>query len=364
MIRRVVLRKLNVSFVRDLGSNGMTMLASLHGAPQAAGLTRSFDDSDSFGSALLGGQFDCFPMREETFAATLRVLRVADMVVQQATTSAHVARGGVAPGIAVLMMNLHAPRRPARVNGAEVGAAEAILALGGAEITSHNPRRLDWAALALPLPLLEELAELAPPQLRVRGAVSLLALRPDRAARLAGALDASRQLAADLPMLLDRVDCATSLAMSLREEVAAALTADAEFRPRPRAVGQALRLVAAAEAFMEAEVCRPLYTEDLCAALGVSARRLHDAFRATVGMSPHTYLKSRRLMLVHRALLGRQDTPELVKSVAFGHGFWHLGHFAHDYRALFGRLPSETLALRDARRRGEGRMYPVDMPAT
>jgi hypothetical protein len=36
------------------------------------------------------------------------------------------------------------------VNGAEVGATEAILAIGGAEITSHSPRRLDWAALMLP----------------------------------------------------------------------------------------------------------------------------------------------------------------------------------------------------------------------
>ncbi|WP_233256300.1 helix-turn-helix domain-containing protein [Falsiroseomonas bella] len=286
------------------------------------------------------------------------------MVVQQATTSAHVTRGGIAPGIAVLMMNLEAPQRPARVNGSEVGAAEAILALGGAEITSNSPRPLDWAALALPLPLLEELSELAPPQMRVRGAVSLLALRPDRAARLAGALSASRQLADDLPMLLETPDCAGNLAMSLREEVAAALASEAEFRPRPRAVGQALRIVAAAEALMEAQVERPVYTEELCAALDVSARGLHNAFRAVVGMSPHAYLKSRRLMLAHRALLCRQHSPDLVKSVALGHGFWHLGHFARDYRALFGRLPSETLAMRAASDRGHDRSPGWGMRAT
>ncbi|MBR0670545.1 AraC family transcriptional regulator [Neoroseomonas soli] len=341
----------------------MTVMAAPADTSQAMGLTRRFNEAGAFASALLGGQFDCLPVRQQPFAATLRVLRVGEMVVQQATTAAHVTRGGIAPGIAVLMMNLEAPQRPARVNGAEVGTAEAILALGGAEITSNNPRCLDWAALALPLPQLEELAELAPPQMRVRGTVSLLALLPERAARLAGSLSASRQLADDPSVLLDSPDAAGSLAMSLREEVAAALTAEAEFRPRPRAVGQALRIVAAAEAFMEAQVERPVYTEELCTALGVSARRLHDAFRAALGMSPHAYLKSRRLMLVHRALLGQLDTPDLVKSVALAHGFWHLGHFARDYRALFGRLPSETLARRATSGGGQARPLSRGMPA-
>jgi hypothetical protein len=37
-----------------------------------------------------------------------------------------------------------------------------------------------------------------------------------------------------------------------------------------------------------------------------------------------------------------------VKSIALSHGFWHLGQFAHDYRATFGEAPSETLARGDA----------------
>lgn len=337
----------------------MAVMATLDGTAPAVGLTRSFDEPDAFASALLGGQFNLLPVRGEPFAATLRLLRVGDMVVQQAATSAHITRGGIVPDIAMLMLNLHPISCPARVNGAEVGATEAILAIGGAEITSHSPRRLDWATLMLPLPLLEELAEVASQQWLVRGAVTLLALRPDRAARLVGALSVAGRLAEHLPRLLDTPDCAASLAMALREELAGALTAEAEVRARPRAVGQALRIVAAAEAFMDAQVARAVYTEELCAALGVSARRLHDAFRAALGMSPHAYLKSRRLMLVHRALRGLPDGPELVKSVALGHGFWHLGHFARDYRALFGELPSETLAARGAKAAARGLAQPA-----
>jgi AraC family transcriptional regulator, ethanolamine operon transcriptional activator len=321
-------------------------MAGFERGASSVGLTRRFAEPDHFASALLGGRFDYLPVREESFAATLRVLQVGDMVVQQADTSGHIVRGGIAPGIAVLIMNLQATQRPARVNGTEVAAAEAVLAMGGADLTGFNPQPLRWAALAVPLPLLEELAELAPPQARVQAALSVLTLQPDRMARLAGALSAAGEMAERLPAALDTPGCAAGLAMALREEVAAALTAEAEIRPRPRAVAEALRLVRAAEAFMEARLARPVYTVELSAALGVSARRLHDAFRAALGMSPHAYLKSRRLLLARRMLRGRGqgDGPELVKSVALDHGFWHLGHFARDYRALFGELPSETLA--------------------
>jgi AraC family ethanolamine operon transcriptional activator len=35
-----------------------------------------------------------------------------------------------------------------------------------------------------------------------------------------------------------------------------------------------------------------------------------------------------------------------VTEAATCFGFWHFGNFAHDYRALFGELPSETFRRR------------------
>jgi len=32
-----------------------------------------------------------------------------------------------------------------------------------------------------------------------------------------------------------------------------------------------------------------------------------------------------------------------VQDIAARWGFWHLSHFANDYRRMFGELPSETL---------------------
>ena len=98
--------------------------------------------------------------------------------------------------------------------------------------------------------------------------------------------------------------------------------------------------------FLRAHIDRPIYTDELCAALHVSARTLHQSFAAVYGMSPHAYLKRRRLVLVHQALRSSDTMHSMVKSIALAHGFWHLGRFAHEYAAMFGETPSETLGKR------------------
>jgi AraC-like DNA-binding protein len=104
-----------------------------------------------------------------------------------------------------------------------------------------------------------------------------------------------------------------------------------------------VQIVRRADDYLQANPARPIYTDELCAALGVSASCLHGAFEATFGLSPHRFLKLRRMTMVRVMLLSGSDPWHSVKSAALSHGFWHLGQFAHDYRALFGESPSETL---------------------
>jgi AraC family ethanolamine operon transcriptional activator len=79
--------------------------------------------------------------------------------------------------------------------------------------------------------------------------------------------------------------------------------------------------------------------------LGVSPATLGEAFHSALGISPHRYLKLRRLNMVRAALLRHERAPQLlVKSVALAHGFWHLGQFSRDYRDHFGEAPSKTMA--------------------
>jgi AraC family ethanolamine operon transcriptional activator len=118
------------------------------------------------------------------------------------------------------------------------------------------------------------------------------------------------------------------------------------------------RLVHAADDYLRANPARPVYTEELCTALGASATGLHHAFQLTFGMSPHRYLKLRRMGMVRAMLLSRSGPWHSVKAAALSHGFWHLGQFAHDYRDVYGELPSETLARARAT---DGQSFHLDM---
>jgi len=113
-------------------------------------------------------------------------------------------------------------------------------------------------------------------------------------------------------------------------------------KSRQRAAGRQ-RVVRAADEYLCANPMRPVYTEDLCKALGVSASALHEAFCTVFGTSPHRYLKLRRMSLVRAALLSRAGGWASVKAAALSYGFWHLGQFAQDYKEIYGELPSATL---------------------
>ena len=88
---------------------------------------------------------------------------------------------------------------------------------------------------------------------------------------------------------------------------------------------------------------KPLYSDDLAAALGVSVRTLQTATHAVHGVSLHHYLRLKRLWAT-RIQLMTGSAGLSVKAAALGNGFWHLGDFSRGYRLAFGETPSETLA--------------------
>lgn len=311
--------------------------------PAVSSVSLQFDDSDGFAAALFGGEFQTIPLPGQAYSARLRIRRVADVVVQHAEEAPRLGRAAMHAGLAALLLPCGSHGHAARINGSELGRGGAALLPGGVEFAAHCATDTAWVAVALPLSLLEQLAEVAPPTIRVAGAVSLLdaeapAWRHLRAAMLDGA-SGDRHVAE-----LVGARHAEGFAMALRELIGEALTVAARARQHPRATADMVRVVRDTDAYLESHLANPIYTEELCAALGVSPRKLHDAFVAICRMSPHAYLKRRRLVLVRRALRRGGAGATLVKSVALSHGFWHLGHFAHDYRALFGETPSETLA--------------------
>lgn len=83
----------------------------------------------------------------------------------------------------------------------------------------------------------------------------------------------------------------------------------------------------------------PPTVAELCKLLGVSRRTLQNCFQATWGMGPLAWLNTLRLNAVRLRL----KSAATVTEAATQFGFWHFGHFASDYHALFGELPSDML---------------------
>jgi AraC family transcriptional regulator, ethanolamine operon transcriptional activator len=97
-------------------------------------------------------------------------------------------------------------------------------------------------------------------------------------------------------------------------------------------------------AFVDTHLRAPIALMDLCEAAGVSTRALEYGFRDFYGLGPMAYVRNLRLCRVRHDLLDPTRNEDSVSRAARRWSFTHMGQFSHDYRALFGEMPSKTLA--------------------
>jgi len=101
--------------------------------------------------------------------------------------------------------------------------------------------------------------------------------------------------------------------------------------------------VRACQAYIAEHASEALTLRELSSIAGLRPRSLINAFEAVTGLSPMSFLRIERLNRVREGLLTRHRSRVRVIDVAAEWGFWHMGHFAATYRAMFGESPSETL---------------------
>jgi AraC family ethanolamine operon transcriptional activator len=235
------------------------------------------------------------------------------------------------------------PSDPASlVNGFALGRDDAVLFAPGAEVVAHTQGRKRWGGLLLDLPTYGGVFDEAGAGIRDHGHL----LAPELMRRAPALRDlVLRFVAASRaqPDLAQLGSVAPAVQESLQAHLLAALAPEETGPFRHRSERRRLRVVHGALDYLDSVIARPVYTEDLCAALGVRARTLNNAFQVVLGMSPHRYLRLRRLNLARRRLREAGSRVQ-VKAVALDLGFWHLGYFARFYRDLFGESPSETRA--------------------
>ena len=110
------------------------------------------------------------------------------------------------------------------------------------------------------------------------------------------------------------------------------------------------KLARRARDFMLERYTEPPSIFEICTFLNTSERTLHYAFSKMYDVTPKCFLKTQRLFAVRQALISRH-VGERVSDIALRFGFWDQGHFAKDYRTMFGELPSATLQRHYAKSR-------------
>jgi AraC family transcriptional regulator, ethanolamine operon transcriptional activator len=308
-------------------------------------VSRRFSEPEEIFSAQDGVFLQAIPTGEGPFRVDLTTIQLGGMSLHVGHSSPFMGFAKAAPDRAVLQLPLENVETLA-LNGVTCRRGTVGVYACNAELLRANPQPTSHAALILPFDAVERLLE--PPlgsKLLQPGAHTLFQANPSAWERSERIIRAAQETAVTVPDIFATEQPRLALREGLLRAAHNLVVPERETEIRaPRSTCARRRIVAAADEYLRAHMDRPIYTEELCDVLAVSASSLAEAFRAVFVISPHRFLKLRRLSMVRAALRSEERPSPLVKSVALSHGFWHLGQFAHDYRETFGETPSETLA--------------------
>lgn len=310
-----------------------------HDAPPPVQLA-AIADPEHLAAALRDAQVEYLRLAPGPFTATLMAIDLGPVRLQIAADHAHISRGQVAAGRSMLLLGLQLADGRTHMNGVLV-AKEDIVHLGpGASLFARVLAPVRWAAFSFRDDALED----AIPGHGRPGCEEFLIRRHGGAHALLAAFAREAGVLAERdPMRFSIPAVRRAMAEDALRASMAAAGYPAQVDASIRAVQRRVALVARAEDLLAAHMGEPLYSADLQRLIGAPMRTLHNAFIAVHGMSVHRYLRLRRLHMARAALRVGPGSVSHVKIAALTHGFWHLGRFAQEYRAVFGELPSETV---------------------
>ena len=82
---------------------------------------------------------------------------------------------------------------------------------------------------------------------------------------------------------------------------------------------------------------------DLVEELQISPRTLQHGCKSYLGFTPKEYQQYIRFNEIHKTLLQSSDLKMNIADIAKKFNFYHMGHFASEYKKFFGETPSQTL---------------------
>lgn len=309
--------------------------------------SRHFTEAEELLAAVPSVVLRATPTCAGPFRASLDSLRLDGLDFQTGSCSPAMIMAQAAPSSSIIQLPF-AGTETFILNGRPLAPGLVGLYGGGSTLERASRQTTRHAVLVMPAEMASHLLMLSSssPLLRA-GGQGLVQAHPrlwQRAVDLVRAI--AEVMTADASTFRE-AEARRSVRTSLLNAAQGLICGDPESgRPRDIRTSPARRrIVNMVDEYLMANISRPIYTEDLCEVLNISPARLAEAFRASFGVTPHRFLKLRRIAMV-RAVLSRRDGAPvtLVRNVALEHGFWHLGQFARDYRMMYGEPPSETLA--------------------
>ncbi|MCT0213340.1 MULTISPECIES: AraC family transcriptional regulator [unclassified Synechococcus] len=155
-----------------------------------------------------------------------------------------------------------------------------------------------------------------------------------------------------------QADLQADLLPLLVEILAAACDAGPQLRRAPARI----EVVKQAQDWMVRHPDRNTSLDGICQELRASRRTLIQGFQDHLGMGPMAFRKLQRLHMVRQALLAADPQRTTITAVAARFGLLSGGHFARDYRLLFGERPGFTLAAPAKTRPQSRRMLTTVQP--
>jgi AraC-like DNA-binding protein len=253
------------------------------------------------------------------------------------TSSAGILRGSTVTGSLAFLTSLPAANHP-RTLAQPIGSDSGLSLAPGAAFDIYLPEASGIMIFAVPAPhaaAAGESGEASWAQGRTLDTTQSALL-----SRCVESLEGMRTAAASSRPV-------SSAHRSLLQSAAAALFPEGGARSyESREPLQRHRAVVRACAYIDANLRTSIALADLCDAAGVCTRALEYGFHDFYELGPMAYVRNLRLCRVRHDLQAPGSEDDSVSSAARRWSFTHMGQFSHDYRVLFGEMPSETLARR------------------
>jgi AraC-like DNA-binding protein len=303
----------------------------------------TFTDPHPYQAAIRAAELEILPTAKGNFRAELTRIDLHRLWMQRGRESRpRVFHGAVSPDRAVIGFLAEMDQPAVRHCGMDVSPGEIIVDHWGS-MHRRTEAPCHWASMSLtPGELAAASNAIAGRDLRVPSTTRAVRPAPALMARLLALHMQAGQLAKTAPDVLARPQVARALEQSLVHAMVTCLTEGTSIEMRAGGHHHAA-VMAQLEELLAANHDRPLYLAEICATTGVSERTLRICCQEHLGMGPVHYLWLRRMHFARRALVLADPATATVTEIATEFGFWELGRFSVEYRALFGEPPSTSL---------------------